>query len=75
MTEDYWSLKGKGKGKTRMNYDFIDDKWNLCYMDADIETLRQKLIEDMKREAMKAGNEICWQDCKTIINDRFGVEE
>jgi len=63
MIEDKdWSLKGK---ENMVGF----------FYGLDIEVLRQKLIEDIKTEALKAGNEIRWEDCKWIINRRFGVEK
>jgi len=79
--ENNWSLKGK-------EIKAIDDvslypQWSSVktfYSKEDIETLRQKLIEDIQRYIMtngifdKSGFEI-FRDIRDIINKRFGFEE
>jgi len=65
MSND-WSLKGKGiKTWDTKN---PKDEW-LTYKDKDIETLRKKLIEDIKKDCIE------WHYIVDIINRRFGVEE
>jgi len=72
---DSWSLNGKVKSLNKVDVNGDMFTWGMFFSVDDITLLRQKLIEDIKYEALKAGNEICWEDCKWIINKRFGVDE
>jgi hypothetical protein len=73
-TEAEWSLKGKGGYLSGYN-----DKGHFSesvYKSEDIETLRQKLIEDVTamREDLFTGRN--WKTVVlSIINKRFGVKE
>lgn len=64
---DEWSLKGK---KNVIN-DIVP-----AYSCEDIETLRQKLIEDFSKDGLDASADYFPPgSCIEIINKRFGVEE
>jgi len=65
--KDDWSLKEKH----RLNY------VNECYgyAEEDIETLRQKLIKDIKEEWEYTGQIHSAGDVIRIINRRFGFED
>lgn len=76
MTDD-WSLKGKMKARWVDEGTQLEDKHvgHPCYDRGDIETLRQKLIEDMKEESMNAvSDHLFISSILKIINKRFGVE-
>jgi hypothetical protein len=75
MTSDDWSLKGKGEqvndilGYKLISVDKIEPM--IVYCENDIETLRQKLIEDFVR-LNKFSYSI--KDIETVINKRFGIK-
>ena len=80
-----WSLKGKGicllYGETLSMY---DQKGDYLYSEKIIETLRQKLIEDIIKkekeirkqfpESNKSSGNLHPSDIEDIINRRFGYE-
>lgn len=70
---DNWSLKGKVKYYDIQKTDIVIEE---KYDKDDIETLRQKLIEDLEELNDKTHDrEYNWlYDVKRIINKRFGVE-
>lgn len=75
MTEDTWSLKGK----EHIGWIRVNEMRDFSYRNVDIETLRQKLIEDVEeifpkwiKERVFHGNAI--GEMKDRINKRFGVE-
>jgi len=95
MTSDDWSLKGKLKTIAEENIGFatLDGTetmpvYDLCYEKDDIETLRQKIINDIKKlepitdcddnsdymDGFFMGYESAQDSIKIIINERFGVE-
>ncbi|RLF43271.1 MAG: hypothetical protein DRN17_06610 [Thermoplasmata archaeon] len=86
MAEEEWSLRGK---ETRVFVEFGDGTADM-YPKDDIETLRQKLIEDLNNQIKEIGmfpeDTDCRKTCKKIImselrkvrkiiNKRFGVKE
>ena len=75
ITDLYHQLCWKyGKAVVWNNNDELCD---LCeeYIKEKIETLRQKLIEDIKKEACETYIEISLDALIEIINRRFGVDE
>ena len=68
---DEWSLRGKGVWK---DYQFkMEEHW---YPASDIETLRQKLIEDIEEDYANGLLDVVGRTImKETINKRFGVEE
>jgi len=71
---DNWSLKGK-QNVTDMK---INEKYKSCfvwYFNSDIETLRQKLLDDLRNEWEAEEGTLDWLQIKDIINKRFGVEK
>ena len=93
MTGDNWSLKGKKEEiiKKYWNEQKYDDKKSIVrdytieeildMYEKEIETLRQKLIEDLKRRANYStflGTwwlELPFNEIEAIINKRFGVDK
>ena len=70
MRTDNWSLKGKGmKG-------YPDGERTLFYNPESIETLRQRLVEDIKQidydRIAKDNNYDLIDDLVKIVNKRFG---
>jgi len=100
MTEEEWSLKGKRYFIAVDNIDGVflvtekrmkqGDDATFVYKENDIETLRQKLIEDLNNQIKEIGmfpeDTDCRKTCKkiimselrkvrNIINKRFGVKD
>ena len=81
MSKDDWSLKGK----KHLGYDCLGEKlrcWSGEHMDVynsiDIDTLRQKLIEDIGKYPFPpspSNSSSLRLDLIRIINRRFGYEE
>ena len=86
-TSEEWSLKGKEYDVLMSDYDV---ELTTVYKKDDIETLRQKLIEDLNNQIKEIGmfpeDTDCRKTCKKIImselrkvrkiiNKRFGVKE
>lgn len=81
MTEDDWSLEGKEVRKPSAPFDDLR-RWDIgvrVYYLEDIETLRQKLIEDFKEHLSDECEEFphshSFNLAMKTINKRFGVEE
>jgi len=73
MSEDKeWSLKGK------LYYPTYRHEGELHYKEEDIDTLREKLLEDVDlyfNEWLSEQKIIMGKNIKDIINKRFGVDE
>ena len=79
MTEDDWSLN-ELKQKTIAYVDKSIDIPYCVYREEAIETLRQKLIEDLQNEykcssMLTLPINLSLESIERIINKRFGVEE
>jgi len=86
MSDD-WSLKGKKVKSTILEFPkehkpdgtiSIPEKWKNkdAYLASDIDTLRQKLIDDIYDCFKHCDNKVrdVFDDVRRIINKRFGVE-
>jgi len=94
MSDD-WSLKGKKVKSTILEFPkehkpdgtiSIPEKWKNkdAYLASDIDTLRQKLIDDFEKEYNESSEtfsilltlpiNLSKENIKKIINKRFGVE-
>jgi len=87
---DVWSLKGKKVKSTILEFPkehkpdgtiSIPEKWKNkdAYLASDIDTLRQKLIDDFEKEYNESSLltlpiNLSKENIKKIINKRFGVE-
>ena len=76
MSDD-WSLKDKRYKDFEDGmecYDWIQNDENTYYKQEDIETLKQKLIEDFEKESNYNTTNLLLHRVKNIVNKRFGVE-
>ena len=73
MSDDDWSLKGKIKYSNNTMYGSLSNNDLEVIEKKDIDTLREKLIEDFRNRCWR-GRHIGLGDIEQIINKRFGVD-